>query len=44
VRVIGFPVGIGVTAKEMGMDNRDPVNHMIMREKGDTSVIAQKQS
>ena len=36
--MIGFPVGIGVTAKEMGMDNRDPVTHVIMRNSSKTEL------
>ena len=42
VRVIGIPVRIGASAEKVGVNDCHPVNHVIVREKSDTPVVAQE--
>ena len=42
VRVIGIPVRIGASAEKVGVNDRYPVNHVIVWEKCDTPVVAQE--
>ena len=42
VCVIGIPVRIGASAEKVRVDDSYPVNHVIVREKSDTPVVAQE--
>ena len=44
VTVVGGSVRIGMTAEKVRVNDRYPVDHMIVREKRNTPVIAQEKS